>query len=75
MMTCAILILTGCAKPIEIPVASDDLAFCDGYTPRTFTQDEIDTRIVVGRRNLVLDYQDRTTYDRECQSGVDHLGA
>jgi hypothetical protein len=64
-MICAILLLTGCADPIEVPVASDDLGFCDAYTPRTFTQEEIDLRIVVGRRNLVLDYQDRATYDRE----------
>lgn len=59
-------LITGCAKPSPVLVASDEAAFCDVEEQRRFSQEEIDWRAVNAPWNLRRDYKTNKTFEREC---------
>ena len=64
-MACAMLIQTGCTRPV--PVASTDALFCSVEEKRKFTQAELDWRAANAPWNLRRDWKTNLTYERECE--------
>ena len=64
-MAFVMLLVSGCSKPIEIPVNVEAL-FCDVEEQRRFSQEEINWRSENAPWNLRRDLKTNATGEREC---------